>query len=133
MHDGSTIRLHKLDADHDCRDRSAALATLERHRAAGEIVTGLIYLERERRELHERLGTTARPLNELGEAEALSRLEGARGDQRVAALRVAAHNLVPGYDRIARSVCSSIAGMTRSSSSERWRRSQSSSRSAWAA
>ena len=44
MHDGSTIRLRKLEADHDCRDRSAAFATLERYRAAREIATGLIYL-----------------------------------------------------------------------------------------
>ena len=35
MHDGSTIVLRKLDADHDCRDRSAALATLERCRVSG--------------------------------------------------------------------------------------------------
>ena len=133
MHDGSVIRLHKLESDHDCRDRSAAMATLERHRAAGEIATGLIYVNENGRELHESLGTTARPLERTRRGRALSRIEGARGDQRVAALRVAAHNLVPGYDRIARSVCSSIAGMTRSSSSERWRRSQSSSRSAWAA
>src|SRR6202044_3247921 len=36
MHDGSTIVLRKLDANHDCRNRSAALATLERARVAGE-------------------------------------------------------------------------------------------------
>ncbi len=36
MHDGSTIVLRKLDANHDCRDRSVALATLERCRAASE-------------------------------------------------------------------------------------------------
>ena len=34
MHDGTTIVLRKLDADHDCRDRSAALATLERCRVS---------------------------------------------------------------------------------------------------
>ena len=69
MHDGSTIVLRKLDADHDCRDRSHALATLERARLAGEIATGLIYLDDEAEELHEVLGTTARPLNELSERE----------------------------------------------------------------
>ena len=37
----------------------------ERHRAAGEIATGLIYLNENARELHESLGTTPRPLNEL--------------------------------------------------------------------
>ena len=69
MHDGSTIVLRKLDADHNCRDRAAALATLERARVAGEIVTGLIYVNEEADELHETLGTTARPLNELAERE----------------------------------------------------------------
>ena len=69
MHDGSTIVLRKLDADHDCRDRAAALATLERARAAGEIATGLIYVNDEADELHDVLGTTERPLNELSERE----------------------------------------------------------------
>ena len=69
MHDGSTIVLRKLDAGHNCRDRSAALATLERARIAREIATGLIYIEDEANELHEVLGTTDRPLNELSERE----------------------------------------------------------------
>src|SRR5271166_456982 len=66
LHDGSTIRLHKLDADHDVSDRSAAFATLERHRTAGEIATGLIHLNENAVELHESLHTTPRPLNALG-------------------------------------------------------------------
>src|ERR1700729_2391535 len=69
MHDGSTIVLRKLDAGHDCRDRSAALTTLERARNAREIATGLIYIEDDANELHEVLGTTDRPLNELSERE----------------------------------------------------------------
>ena len=66
LHDGSVIRLRKLDAGHDCSHKAAALLTLERHRAVGEIATGLIYLNRDAPELHHRLGTTERPLNELG-------------------------------------------------------------------
>src|ERR1700723_219892 len=69
MHDGSTIVLRKLDADHNCRDRSQALATLERARIAGEIATGLLYIDDEANELHEVLGTIDRPLNELSELE----------------------------------------------------------------
>jgi 2-oxoglutarate ferredoxin oxidoreductase subunit beta len=69
MHDGSTVVLRKLDANPDCRDRSTALATLERARIAGEIATGLIYIEDEANELHEVLGTADRPLNELSERE----------------------------------------------------------------
>jgi 2-oxoglutarate ferredoxin oxidoreductase subunit beta len=69
MHDGSTIVLRKLDADHNVRDRAAALATLERARVSGEIVTGLVYINEDADELHDILGTTARPLNELGDRE----------------------------------------------------------------
>jgi 2-oxoglutarate/2-oxoacid ferredoxin oxidoreductase subunit beta len=69
MHDGSAIRFHKLASDHDWRDKSAALAVLEKHRAAGEIVTGLIYLNDEAVDLHARLKTTKRPLNALAERD----------------------------------------------------------------
>ena len=40
----------------------------ERH-AAGEIVTGLLYLDPEPQDLHDHLNTVATPLNELGEKE----------------------------------------------------------------
>jgi 2-oxoglutarate/2-oxoacid ferredoxin oxidoreductase subunit beta len=66
LHDGSLLRLHKLDGDHDVSDRLAAIATLERHRQANEIATGLIYLNPRPKEMHRGLGTAARPLNELG-------------------------------------------------------------------
>ena len=57
MHDGSVIRFHKLASDHDWRDRTAAMAALEKHRADGAIVTGLIYLNDEAGDLHARLNT----------------------------------------------------------------------------
>jgi 2-oxoglutarate/2-oxoacid ferredoxin oxidoreductase subunit beta len=69
MHDGSVIRFHKLASDHDWRDKSAALAVLERHRVEGEIVTGLIYLNDEAIDLHQRLRTTPKPLNALTEPD----------------------------------------------------------------
>ena len=69
MHDGGTIRLRKLDAQHDVTDRAAALAAIHRHQAAGEIVTGLLYVDEDTGDLHDRLGTVERPLNELGDAE----------------------------------------------------------------
>jgi len=65
LHDGSEIRLRKLADDHDFRDRAAALTMLERHRLAGEIATGLIYLDDASTDLHDRLNTTKRPLNSL--------------------------------------------------------------------
>jgi 2-oxoglutarate ferredoxin oxidoreductase subunit beta len=69
MRDGTTIHLRKLDRSHDVTDRAAALMALERCRDAGEIATGLLYVDREVEELHDSLNTTTRPLNELTEAE----------------------------------------------------------------
>jgi len=66
LHDGSTIRLHKLADDYDVSDRTAALATIARHAAKGEIATGLLYLDRDGPNLHRSLRMTSRPLNELG-------------------------------------------------------------------
>ena len=69
LHDGSTIRLHKLGADHDRSDRALAITTIERHRQAGEIATGLLYLEEDVEDIYATHNMTARPLNELGEKE----------------------------------------------------------------
>lgn len=69
QHDGSFLALRKLNADYDVHDRLAALGFLQTQTAQGLIVTGLLYLDREPEELHDRLGTVATPLNQLGEAE----------------------------------------------------------------
>ncbi|MGI8894353.1 MAG: 2-oxoacid:ferredoxin oxidoreductase subunit beta [Casimicrobiaceae bacterium] len=69
LHDGSTVRLRKLDADYDPADKSAAMAFLESRRAAGEVVTGLLYLNAGARDMHDMLATTETPLNALSDAE----------------------------------------------------------------
>ena len=69
QHDGSVLRLRKLAADYDPHDRVAALAYLQERHAAGEIVTGLLYIDPEPRDLHDQLGTVDTPLNRLTEAE----------------------------------------------------------------
>ena len=65
QHDGSVLRLRKLHDAHDPTDRVAALNHLARHKAMGEIVTGLLYLDPEPEDLHDHLGTVATPLNLL--------------------------------------------------------------------
>ncbi|HMQ32902.1 MAG TPA: 2-oxoacid:ferredoxin oxidoreductase subunit beta [Chloroflexaceae bacterium] len=65
LHDGPVIRLRKLAADHDPGDRMAALTLLERARAAGEFVTGLLYLSEARPTLAETLGLGEAPLAAL--------------------------------------------------------------------
>ena len=45
MHDGSQIVLRKADGAYDPTDSVAAYQYIHKHRAAGEIVTGLIYID----------------------------------------------------------------------------------------
>jgi len=68
-HDGSTVRLHKLALDYDPTDRISALTHLQQRHAAGEVVTGLLFVEPDHGDLHGFLGTVDTPLNALGEAE----------------------------------------------------------------
>ena len=69
QHDGSRLRLRKLAPDHDPHDRIKALSYLLERHAAGEIVTGLLYVDPASRDLHDHLNTVETPLNRLGEAE----------------------------------------------------------------
>jgi 2-oxoglutarate ferredoxin oxidoreductase subunit beta len=69
QHDGSVLRLRKLEERFDASDRIAAMAYVQSRYAMGEIVTGLLYINHKPRDLHAALNTVAAPLNELGERE----------------------------------------------------------------
>ncbi|HEV7158994.1 MAG TPA: 2-oxoacid:ferredoxin oxidoreductase subunit beta [Caulobacteraceae bacterium] len=69
QHDGSVLKLRKLPDDYDPTDRNQALAHLHDHQARGEIVTGLLFVDPQAEDLHDHLGTTATPLNQLGDQE----------------------------------------------------------------
>lgn len=69
QHDGSVVRLHKVAEDYDACDRIAAMNYLQAHAARGELVTGLLYLDRQPEDLHSHLGTVKTPLNSLGDKE----------------------------------------------------------------
>jgi 2-oxoglutarate/2-oxoacid ferredoxin oxidoreductase subunit beta len=69
QHDGSVLKLRKLAADYDPTQRGAAMAYLQERQAAGEIVTGLLYLDPAADDLHRNLRTTRKPLNALADAE----------------------------------------------------------------
>jgi 2-oxoglutarate ferredoxin oxidoreductase subunit beta len=69
LHDGGAIRLRKLGDDYDPADRVAALTYMESRRAAGEVVTGLLYLHADVADMHDSLETIAAPLNSLGDAD----------------------------------------------------------------
>jgi 2-oxoglutarate ferredoxin oxidoreductase subunit beta len=69
MHDGSYLHLHKLAKDWDPQDRISAASALQRARAKGEILTGLLYVNTSFPELHGTLRTSKTPLNRLTEKE----------------------------------------------------------------
>jgi 2-oxoglutarate ferredoxin oxidoreductase subunit beta len=69
QHDGSVLRLRKLEEKYDPSDRIAAMTYVQSRYAIGEIVTGLLYFTPKPRDLHGSLNTVATPLNELGERE----------------------------------------------------------------
>jgi 2-oxoglutarate/2-oxoacid ferredoxin oxidoreductase subunit beta len=69
QHDGSVLRLRKLADDYDLHDRSAAIRYVGEREKAGEVVTGLLFLDPEAIDLHAHLNTVEVPLNALGEAE----------------------------------------------------------------
>ncbi len=69
LHDGGILRLRKLHAGYDAHDKVGALAYLEAHRAQGEVVTGLLYVEADPTDLHDAQNTVEAPLNALGDAE----------------------------------------------------------------
>lgn len=68
LHDGSTVRLQKAGSDHDPRDRTAALSAVRQASVAGDILTGLLYIDPEAEETHHFLHTSTKPLNTLNEA-----------------------------------------------------------------
>ena len=65
LHHGAKLRLNKLADDYDPTDPTAALPILERRRMSGEIATGLLYFDDREQDLHDLLGTTDTPLNEI--------------------------------------------------------------------
>jgi 2-oxoglutarate ferredoxin oxidoreductase subunit beta len=69
QHDGSVLRLRKLDASFDPTDRVEAMNYIQQHHARGEIVTGLLYVDPEPVDLHAHLNTVDTPFNRLGEKE----------------------------------------------------------------
>jgi 2-oxoglutarate/2-oxoacid ferredoxin oxidoreductase subunit beta len=69
QHDGSMLRLRKLYPDYNPHDRVAAMNYLQERQAAGEVVTGLLYVDEESADLHKSLNTVEKALNMLDESE----------------------------------------------------------------
>jgi 2-oxoglutarate/2-oxoacid ferredoxin oxidoreductase subunit beta len=69
QHDGSRLMLRKLASDYNPHDRLAAMSYVQERSAAGEIVTGLLYIDNDAEDLHANHAITETPLNALGETE----------------------------------------------------------------
>ncbi len=65
MHDGSMIRLKKLERDYDPTNRMAAVNILEESNANHLLLTGLIYVEPDRPSLMDVLNLSETPLNRM--------------------------------------------------------------------
>jgi len=69
MHDGALLRLQKLAEDYDPTSSDAALNAIRKGNAKGQVVTGLLYLDRDEQDLHNLIATDLRPLNALAYGE----------------------------------------------------------------
>jgi 2-oxoglutarate ferredoxin oxidoreductase subunit beta len=69
QHNGTFLRLRKIDTSYDPSKRYEALSYMNDHHERGEIVTGLLYLDPLALDLHASLNTSHLPLNSLQEKE----------------------------------------------------------------
>ncbi|MDX1481521.1 MAG: 2-oxoacid:ferredoxin oxidoreductase subunit beta [Woeseiaceae bacterium] len=65
LHDGSTIMLRKVDAEYDPTSRAVAFKYLRERFNAGEVTTGLLYIDESRKEMHDLMGNVETPLARL--------------------------------------------------------------------
>ena len=69
LHDDDEIAVHKLHREWDPTDKQSASARMNRAKADGEILTGLIYVSNDYNDLVGMLNMSERPMNELTEKE----------------------------------------------------------------
>jgi 2-oxoglutarate ferredoxin oxidoreductase subunit beta len=69
LHDGSRLRLRKLEQDYDPTDRGRALARLMASAQGGEVLTGVLFVDPTAPDLTTRLGLVEAPLATLAEAQ----------------------------------------------------------------
>jgi 2-oxoglutarate ferredoxin oxidoreductase subunit beta len=65
LHDGSKIVFRKVDKDYDPTSRAAAFSFLRKSVEAGEIITGLLYIDEESGDMHHLSGSVETPLSKL--------------------------------------------------------------------
>jgi 2-oxoglutarate ferredoxin oxidoreductase subunit beta len=68
MHDGSSLRLRKLEEDYDPTDRIAAMTRLNQAHDNGEVLTGVFYVNTKAPTFLEMLNMVDQPLATLPES-----------------------------------------------------------------
>ena len=68
MHDGSRLRLRKLEEDYDPTDRIRAITRLNEAHEKGEVLTGVFYVNPKAPSFVDLLNITDEPLSALPEA-----------------------------------------------------------------
>lgn len=69
LHDGSLLHLKKLANDWDPMDRISAASAMQQARSKGQILTGLLYINEDAKNLHETIESVPSPLNQLDETD----------------------------------------------------------------
>ncbi|HTM02258.1 MAG TPA: 2-oxoacid:ferredoxin oxidoreductase subunit beta [Vicinamibacterales bacterium] len=65
MHDGSVVRLRKVAEGYDPTDRDRAYAYIRERQREGEVVTGLLYISEDSKDLHDQSNTVDMALTEV--------------------------------------------------------------------
>lgn len=68
LFDGSKIHLSKLAPEWDPTEKFSSVQRLNDAKREGKILTGLLYIDPESQDLHNKLGTTKTPLNQLSQS-----------------------------------------------------------------
>lgn len=69
LHDGSHLTLKKLDKNHDFKNSLTARQILSESQSQGKIVTGLIYWDEHKKNIHSHLRLSQKPLRDYTEKE----------------------------------------------------------------
>jgi 2-oxoglutarate ferredoxin oxidoreductase subunit beta len=65
LHDGSKLRIRKLERDYDPTDRPRALGLLHQSATSSEVLTGILYVDNRKETFTELLGLGEEPLVSL--------------------------------------------------------------------
>ena len=68
LHDGSRLRLKKLERDYDPTDKMTALQTIAESEKQGHVVTGILYVDNSRKHFIDQLNVVDEPLGTLPES-----------------------------------------------------------------